>query len=89
MPAMRRSKAPSARFQAKVHLVQTVEDVGLLQVKDPDKLAYITQTTLSVDDTRGIIAGADGALSGHRRAGRARHLLCDAEPPAGGARPGA
>jgi 4-hydroxy-3-methylbut-2-enyl diphosphate reductase len=41
---------------AKVHLVQTVADVALLVVKDPDKLAYITQTTLSVDDTRGIIA---------------------------------
>ncbi len=40
---------------AKVHLVQTVEDVGKLAVKDPEKLAYITQTTLSVDDTRGII----------------------------------
>jgi 4-hydroxy-3-methylbut-2-enyl diphosphate reductase len=41
---------------AKVHLVQTVADVAALQVKDPEKLAYITQTTLSVDDTRGIIA---------------------------------
>ena len=41
---------------AKVHLVQTVGDVPGLQVLDPDKLAYITQTTLSVDDTRGIIA---------------------------------
>ena len=41
---------------AKVHLVQTVDDVATLQVGDPDKLAYITQTTLSVDDTRGIIA---------------------------------
>ena len=41
---------------AKVHLVQTVEDVGTLTVKDPDALAYITQTTLSVDDTKGIIA---------------------------------
>ena len=40
---------------AKVHLVQTVDDVVLLDVKDPDKLAYITQTTLSVDDTRSII----------------------------------
>ncbi len=40
---------------AKVHLVQTVEDVATLRVSDPDKLAYITQTTLSVDDTRGII----------------------------------
>ena len=39
-----------------VHLVQTVADVAGLPVRDPDKLAYITQTTLSVDDTRGIIA---------------------------------
>jgi len=40
---------------AKVHLVQTTDDVARLEVRDPDKLAYITQTTLSVDDTRGII----------------------------------
>ena len=40
----------------KVHLVQTVGDVALLEVADPKKLAYITQTTLSVDDTRLIIA---------------------------------
>lgn len=38
-----------------VHLAQTAADVAKLQVGDPDKLAYITQTTLSVDDTRGII----------------------------------
>lgn len=38
-----------------VHLVQTAEDVASLRVNDPEKLAYITQTTLSVDDTRGII----------------------------------
>ena len=41
---------------AKVHLVQTVADVAQLAVADPAKLAYITQTTLSVDDTRHIIA---------------------------------
>jgi 4-hydroxy-3-methylbut-2-enyl diphosphate reductase len=41
---------------ATVHLVQTAADVAKLQVRDPRKLAYITQTTLSVDDTRGIIA---------------------------------
>jgi 4-hydroxy-3-methylbut-2-enyl diphosphate reductase len=40
----------------RVHLVQTVADVAALSVADPDKLAYITQTTLSVDDTRHIIA---------------------------------
>ena len=38
-----------------VHLVQTVEDVAKLQPGTPDRLAYITQTTLSVDVTRGII----------------------------------
>jgi 4-hydroxy-3-methylbut-2-enyl diphosphate reductase len=39
-----------------IHLVQTVDDVATLAPGTPDKLAYITQTTLSVDDTRGIIA---------------------------------
>jgi len=39
-----------------IHLVQTAADVATLNVRDPGKLAYITQTTLSVDDTRGIIA---------------------------------
>lgn len=38
-----------------VHLVGSVEDVEALQVTDPEKLAYVTQTTLSVDDTRAII----------------------------------
>ena len=52
----------------KVHLVQTVEDVAALEVADPDKLAYITQTTLSVDDTRGHHRGAEGALPVDRRA---------------------
>jgi 4-hydroxy-3-methylbut-2-en-1-yl diphosphate reductase len=36
-------------------LVQTEEDVDKLEVPDPDKVAYITQTTLSVDETRSII----------------------------------
>src|ERR1700733_7863272 len=39
-----------------VYLVQTAADVAALEIRDPEKLAYITQTTLSVDDTRGIIA---------------------------------
>jgi 4-hydroxy-3-methylbut-2-enyl diphosphate reductase len=36
-------------------LVETEEDVDRLEVDDPDKLAYISQTTLSVDETRAII----------------------------------
>src|SRR4051794_12776072 len=39
-----------------VHLVTCLADVDQLQPSDPDKLAYVTQTTLSVDDTRDIIA---------------------------------
>jgi len=38
-----------------MHLVETVEDVARLQVKNPDQLAYVSQTTLSVDDTAQII----------------------------------
>jgi 4-hydroxy-3-methylbut-2-enyl diphosphate reductase len=44
------------QIPATVHLVQTASDVASLTVRDPEKLAYITQTTLSVDDTRGIIS---------------------------------
>ncbi|MDO5639370.1 MAG: 4-hydroxy-3-methylbut-2-enyl diphosphate reductase [Neisseria sp.] len=36
-------------------LVETVEDVAKLQVADPDKLSHVSQTTLSVDETRDII----------------------------------
>ncbi len=38
------------------HLVGSVAEVGQLDVADPTRLAYVTQTTLSVDDTRDIIA---------------------------------
>jgi len=39
-----------------IHLVQSVEDVEQLQVRTPDSLAYVTQTTLSLDDAASIIA---------------------------------
>ena len=38
-----------------IHLVETVEDVARLQVANPDRLAFVSQTTLSVDDCRSII----------------------------------
>lgn len=38
-----------------IYLVDTEADVAKLQVKTPEHLAYVTQTTLSVDDTQGII----------------------------------
>jgi len=39
-----------------MHLVETVADVEKLNVANPDQLAYVSQTTLSVDDTAEIIA---------------------------------
>ena len=39
-----------------IYLVETPEDVEALVVKDPAKLAYVTQTTLSVDDAADIVA---------------------------------
>ena len=38
-----------------VVLVETIEDVKALDIEDPSKLAYCTQTTLSVDDTAAIV----------------------------------
>jgi 4-hydroxy-3-methylbut-2-enyl diphosphate reductase len=42
--------------QGEVLLVETVEDVATVTVRDPERLAFVTQTTLSVDDTADIVA---------------------------------
>ncbi|KAA9132542.1 4-hydroxy-3-methylbut-2-enyl diphosphate reductase [Marinihelvus fidelis] len=39
-----------------IYLVESVEDVATLEIAHPDNVAYVTQTTLSVDDTQAIIA---------------------------------
>jgi 4-hydroxy-3-methylbut-2-en-1-yl diphosphate reductase len=48
------------RFNAanggRIHLVENTEDVAQLQVRDVQQLAFVTQTTLSVDDTAEIVA---------------------------------
>jgi len=43
------------RLNGNTHLVSTLADVGRIAVRSPDRVSYITQTTLSVDDTRAII----------------------------------
>ena len=43
------------RIEGKVHLVSTVENVANLEIVDSSKVSYVTQTTLSVDDTREVI----------------------------------
>jgi len=38
-----------------IHLVESIEDVNKLKVSNPNKLSYVSQTTLSIDDTKKII----------------------------------
>jgi 4-hydroxy-3-methylbut-2-enyl diphosphate reductase len=46
-----------------VHLVSTIEDVTRLEIPNDAPVAYVTQTTLSVDDTRGVIAALQARFS--------------------------
>jgi len=43
------------QFGGDIYLVEDEQDVASLQVRHPDKLAFVTQTTLSVDDTARVI----------------------------------
>ena len=54
------------QVSAEVHLVSDIGDVATLEPSDPNKLAYVTQTTLSVDDTREIIAALKERFPGIR-----------------------
>jgi 4-hydroxy-3-methylbut-2-enyl diphosphate reductase len=47
-------------FGGSIYLVETPEDVGNAKVRDPGHLAFVTQTTLSVDDTASIVAALRG-----------------------------
>ncbi len=47
-----------------VTLVETVEDVAALKVRDPAKLAFVTQTTLSVDDTAAVVDALKATFPG-------------------------
>ncbi len=59
---------------AGIHLVETIEDVAVLQVKSPQALAYVTQTTLSVDDATSIIGALKARFPGIR--GPKRDDIC-------------
>ena len=72
-----------------ITLVQTVADAEAFQPRDPEKLAYVTQTTLSVDDTERHRRSAAAALPGDRAAAQGRHLLRDHQPAGSGQAGGA
>lgn len=43
------------QFGGRIVLVETPEDVERIEIKDPERLAFVTQTTLSVDDTQRVV----------------------------------
>ena len=43
------------QISSKIHLIENINDVASLKLNKNDKIAYVTQTTLSVDDTKSII----------------------------------
>jgi 4-hydroxy-3-methylbut-2-enyl diphosphate reductase len=45
-----------ASFGGRIILVESVEDVARIEVRDPARLAFVSQTTLSVDDTADVVA---------------------------------
>ena len=50
------SEGTMGQAQSGMYLVETVGDVARLEVASPQRLAYVTQTTLSVDDAKSIVA---------------------------------
>ncbi len=67
----------------RIVLVQNEEDIARLEVPDPERVAYITQTTLSVDETATLVGAAAGALSADRQPAHRGHLLRHHQPPGG------
>ncbi|MBK1717723.1 4-hydroxy-3-methylbut-2-enyl diphosphate reductase [Thiocystis violacea] len=54
----------------RMHLVETAADVATLEIADPERVAFVTQTTLSMDDSREIIAALQArfpAIQGPRK----------------------
>ena len=73
-----------------IQLVQGPGDVADIVVRDPSKVAWLSQTTLSVDETLETVAAIRGEVPRAARPAQRRHLLRHPEPPAGhqGDRPG-
>ena len=67
-----------------VHLIETVDDARAFMPRDTDRLAFITQTTLSVDDTKEIVGVLKDRFPSMITPAQGRHLLRHDQPPGGG-----
>ena len=74
-----------ASFGGRIHLVRERRAMSrALAVRDPQRLAFVTQTTLSVDDTAEIVAALRGRFPELATPRKRGHLLRHAEPPGRG-----
>ena len=71
-------------YGGSIYLVETVEDVRSVKVRNAGHLAFVTQTTLSVDDTASIVEALRSAFPGPQGPGQGGHLLRHPEPPGRG-----
>jgi len=69
-----------------MYLVEDVQDVETLEVKTPEKIAYVSQTTLSVDDTQVIVGALQKKISCDSGAQEKRYLLRHSKPAGCGQR---
>ena len=70
----------------RITVVASTAEVDALDVRSPDRVAYLTQTTLATDEVAGHRRPPQAALPRRRRAAQRRHLLRHAEPPGSGRR---
>ena len=68
------------------YLVETVADADRLEVPDPSRVRYLTQTTLSLDETRDIVERLEGTFSADSGSSGAGYLLRHRKPADGGER---
>ena len=71
-----------------VHIVATKEEVEELQISDSEKVAYVTQTTLSQKDSGDILEILKEKFPKIKRPQEIKHLLCHPKPTKRGAIPG-
>ena len=67
----------------RIHLVDNTDEAATVQVRDPERVAYLSQTTLSVDETVDDRQCAARAVPGAAGPAERRHLLRHAEPAVG------
>src|SRR3546814_17464050 len=74
------------RGSGRIYLVEDVKDMAALEVDQPGNLAYTTQTTLPVDDTRSVIEAQPDRFPANQGPKQADHCIATTHPQDAGRR---